>query len=228
MKQLLDGILCCLIGYILGNFCPAYLFGKIKGYDIRKEGSGNVGATNAFLLVGKHAFFITATLDILKAFLACIICERVFPQLALAAPLAGSACVLGHIYPIVLGFHGGKGLAALGGVILAWHWQWFLLFLTAAIVIAFAMRYVCLVAPVVSVSFPACYYWKTGFLAGTLILIIPAIAIFIKHWPNFVSIVNGTEMRTDFIWDKENELKRIGQWNDKTIDQLKRRNNTNH
>ena len=44
MKQLLDGILCCLIGYILGNFCPAYLFGKIKGYDIRKEGSGNVGA----------------------------------------------------------------------------------------------------------------------------------------------------------------------------------------
>lgn len=222
--QVMNAMLCCLIGYLLGNFSPAYLFGKSKGYDIRKEGSGNAGATNAFLLVGKHAFFITASLDILKAFLACRICERLFPQLSIAAPLAGTVCVLGHMYPVLLGFHGGKGLACLGGVILAWHWEWFLLFLAGAIAVAFLLRYVCLVAPAVSVTFPACYYWRTGFLAGALILLIPAIPIFIKHWPNFVSIANGTEMRTSFIWDKENELKRIGQWNEKTINQLERRN----
>ena len=63
-------ILSILIGYLLGNFSPAYLFGKTKGYDIREEGSGNVGATNAFILVGKWAFFVTAGLDILKSFVA--------------------------------------------------------------------------------------------------------------------------------------------------------------
>ena len=152
-------IVCCLIGYLLGNFSPAYLFGRLKGYDIRKEGSGNVGATNAFLLVGRHAFVITAALDILKAFAAWKICELLFPALRLAGPLGGAACVIGHMYPALLGFHGGKGLASLGGVALAWHWQWFFILLGAAIVIAFATRYVCLVAPVMSVVIPGCYFW---------------------------------------------------------------------
>ena len=216
-------IVCCLIGYLLGNFSPAYLFGRLKGYDIRKEGSGNVGATNAFLLVGRHAFFITAALDILKAFAAWKICELLFPGLRLAGPLGGAACVIGHMYPALLGFHGGKGLASLGGVALAWHWQWFFILLGAAIVIAFATRYVCLVAPVMSVVIPGCYYWDTHFLAGAAVLLVSAIPIFIKHRENFLRILEGTEMRTDFIWNKEGELKRIGKWNEKTENQLKRR-----
>ena len=216
-------IVCCLIGYLLGNFSPAYLFGRLKGYDIRKEGSGNVGATNAFLLVGKHAFFITAALDILKAFAAWKICELLFPALRLAGPLGGAACVIGHMYPALLGFHGGKGLASLGGVALAWHWQWFFILLGAAIVIAFATRYVCLVAPVMSVVIPGCYYWDTRFLAGAVVLLVPAVPIFIKHRENLLRIREGTEMRTDFIWNKEGELKRIGKWNEKTENQLKRR-----
>ena len=217
-------IVCCLIGYLLGNFSPAYLFGRLKGYDIRKEGSGNVGATNAFLLVGKHAFFITAALDILKAFAAWKICELLFPALRLAGPLGGAACVIGHMYPALLGFHGGKGLASLGGVALAWHWQWFFILLGAAIVIAFATRYVCLVAPVMSVVIPGCYYWDTRFLAGATVLLVPAVPIFIKHRENVLRIREGTEMRTDFIWNKEGELKRIGKWNEKTRNQLKKRN----
>ncbi len=218
------GILCCLIGYLLGNISPAYLFGKRKGYDIRNEGSGNVGATNAFLLVGKNAFFVTALLDILKAFAAYRICQLLFRTFPAAGPLGGVACILGHMYPAVLGFHGGKGLASLGGVILGWRWQWFVLLLATAIVIAFVTRYVSLVAPAMSVFFPICYYWETSLLAGTLILFIPTIPIFIKHWENFVRIREGTEMRTSFIWNKEGELKRIGKWNETTKNQLNRRN----
>lgn len=214
---------CILIGYAFGNFSPAYLFGRTKGYDIREEGSGNAGATNAFILVGKHAFFITAALDILKAFLACTLCRFLFPELPHAAPLAGASCIIGHMYPALLRFHGGKGLASLGGVVLAWRWKWFLLLLAIAIVIAFATRYVCLVAPTMSIVFPGVYYWKTGYVAGALILLIPAIPIFIKHWPNFVHIADGTEMRTNFIWDKEGELRRIGKWDEKSLEQLARR-----
>lgn len=222
-KIIVKIITCCLVGYLLGNFSPAYLFGRLKGYDIRREGSGNVGATNAFILVGKHAFFITAALDILKAFAAWKICEALFPDLAFAGPLAGASCVIGHMYPVFLGFKGGKGLASLGGIALAWHWQWFFILLGAAIVIAFATRYVCLVAPIMSLVIPACYYWDTRYLTGALVLLLPAIPIFMKHWENFVRIREGTEMRTSFIWNKEGELKRIGKWNAKTQNQLKRR-----
>ena len=220
----MEGMICCLIGYLLGNISPAYLIGRKKGYDVRVDGSGNVGATNAFLLVGKNAFFITALLDILKAFIACKCCELLFPALPAAGPLGGVACVLGHMYPAFLGFRGGKGLASLGGVILGWRWQWFLLLLAAAIAIAFLTRYVCLVAPTMSVVFPACYYWQEKYLPGALILLIPAIPIFIKHWENFVRIREGTEMRTSFIWNKEAELMRIGKWNETTAEQLDRRN----
>ena len=215
---------CILIGYLFGNFSPAYLLGKTKGYDMRKEGSGNLGATNAFLLVGKYAFFITAALDILKAFLAWKICESLFPSVPAAGQIGGTACIIGHMYPVFLRFHGGKGLASLGGVILAWRWEWFFLMLGIAILLAFGTRYVCLVAPTMSLVFPGCYYWKTSFLLGTLILLIPSVTIFIKHWGNFVQIYEGTEMRTSFIWNKEAELKRIKQWNEKTQEQLNRRN----
>ena len=223
-------LLCILIGYLLGNISPAFVFGKLRGYDIRKEGSGNVGASNAFILVGRNAFVVTAVLDILKAFAAWRICSLIFPALPVAGPLAGVACIYGHMFPVVLGFHGGKGLASIGGVILAWRWKWFLLLLLLAIAIAFITRYICLVAPTMSVLFPACYYWKTGFLTGALILLLPAFPVFIRHWGNFARILNGTEMRTSFLWNKEAELKRNGNWNEKTIKQLARRNrnNTDH
>ncbi len=219
-----QALLCALLGYALGNFSPSYLLARASGYDIREEGSGNAGATNAFILLGKNAFFLTAMLDILKAFAAVRLCALLFPALSIAGAIGGAACVLGHIYPILLHFRGGKGLASLGGLVLAWDWQWFLLLLAFAILLAFATRYVCLVAPAISLVFPACYFWRTGLLVSALIFLIPAVPVFAKHWENFVRIGKGTEMRTSFIWNKEAELKRIGKWNPKTVSQLRRRN----
>ena len=216
-------IACCLIGYFLGNVSPAYIIGKRRGYDVRKDGSGNVGATNAFLLAGKNAFFITAVLDILKAYTAWKLCELIFPDVSVAGPLAGVFCIIGHMYPVVLGMHGGKGLASLGGAVLAWSWRWFMILLAAAIAIAFLTRYVCFVAPTVSVVFPAVYYWRESLIVSALILLIPSIPIFIKHWPNFVRVRERTELRVDFIWNKESELIRTGNWNDTTREQLERR-----
>ncbi len=215
--------LCCLIGYALGNFSPAFLLGKTKGYDVREEGSKNVGATNVFILLGKNAFFLTALLDIFKAFLACRLCGRLFPDFSPAWAVGGAACVIGHIYPAVLRFRGGKGLASIGGMVLAWSWKWFFFFLALAVALAFLTRYVCLVAPSVSVLFPLAYYLTSGLLVTALILLVPSAPVFARHWENFRRIREGTEMRTSFIWDKERELKRIGKWNPKTESQLDRR-----
>ena len=223
LHPILQVLLCCLLGYALGNISPAYLLGKAKGYDVREEGSKNVGASNVFMLVGKYAFFLTALLDILKAFAAWILCGLLFPELPIAPAIGGAACVIGHIYPVLLGFRGGKGLASLGGVILAWDWKWFLLLLGLAVLIAFGTRYVSLAAPVISLVFPACYYWMTGLLLSALILLIPAVPVFVRHWENFRRIARGEEIRTSFIWNKEGELRRVGQWNAKTASQLRRR-----
>ena len=170
MQTALYILLCILIGYSLGNFSPSYLLGRRKGYDIREAGSGNAGATNAFLLLGKNAFFLTAILDILKSFAAYKICQLIFPTLSVAGPIAGSSCILGHIWPVLMHFRGGKGMASLGGVILAWDWKWFLILLATAILIAFGARYVCLVAPIMSLLFPVIHCFLTRNLIASLIL----------------------------------------------------------
>ncbi len=203
-------LICCLIGYALGNINPSYFFARKKGYDVRKDGSGNAGASNALILAGKSAFFVTALMDIFKAYLACRICRVLFPSLSVAPQLGGVACILGHMFPALLRFRGGKGLACLGGVILAWSWQWFFLLLLLAAMVAFVTRYVCVVAPAFSVIFPACYVCRTGEMLAALILLIPAIPIFAKHWENFRRIREGTELRMSYLWNKDEELRRIG------------------
>ncbi|MBQ8162518.1 MAG: glycerol-3-phosphate acyltransferase [Clostridia bacterium] len=217
-------IFCLLAGYLIGNLNPAYLLGRARGVDVRKDGSGNAGASNAFILVGAKAFVFSAVIDILKAFFAWHLCSAIFPDAQTAGPLGGVGCIIGHMYPVVLRFQGGRGLASLGGVVLAWSWRWFLVLLGLAILIALITRYVCTVAPAISILFPAIYYVQTGLLLCTLILLIPALPIFLKHLTNFRRILNGTEMRISFLWNKEEELKRLGRWNPETRSQLEQRN----
>ena len=201
---------CCVIGYLLGNINPAFLFARRKGYDPRVDGSGNAGASNAFILAGKTAFFATAILDILKAFLACRLCRCLFPSLPVAEQIGGVACILGHMFPAALRFRGGKGLASLGGVILSWDWRAFLALLALAILIAFLTNYICFVAPTMSLLFPALYYIRTRYLPAALVLLIPAIPIFFKHAENIRRIREGTEVRMSYLWNKDGELKRTG------------------
>lgn len=201
---------CCVVGYLLGNINPAFLFARRKGYDPRVDGSGNAGASNAFLLAGKLAFFATAILDILKAFLACRLCRLLFPALPVAEQLGGVACILGHMFPAALRFRGGKGLASLGGVILSWDWRAFLALLALAILIAFMTNYICFVAPTMSLLFPALYYWRSHDLPAALVLLLPAAPILWKHLENFRRIRAGTEVRMSYLWNKDGELRRTG------------------
>ena len=201
---------CVLIGYLMGSINPAYLIVRRKGYDVRVDGSGNAGASNALIIAGGLAFIAVALLDIFKAWLACRICRGLFPALAAAEQIGGIACILGHMFPVFLGFRGGRGLACQGGVVLSWSWRWFLLLLGAAILLTLLTKYVCFVSPAVSVTYPLIYFWRTGLVAAALILLIPALPIICRHMENFRRIRTGQEARISFLWDRDSEMKRMG------------------
>ena len=93
-----------MLGYCFGTINPAYIISGMMGFDIREKGSGNAGASNVMLMIGKKAGAVTALCDIAKAAAASLIAAKMFPSLISAKIIAGTACILGHIFPVQLGF----------------------------------------------------------------------------------------------------------------------------
>ena len=214
-RQLILNLLACaLIGYLLGCLNPAVAVGRIKGYDPKRSGSGNPGASNTVIMAGKLAGLLVALLDILKAAAACRIAQALFPALRLAAPTAGAACMLGHIYPVFMRFHGGKGLACLGGVVLAYNPKTFLLMLGIAILIGAVTNYVCIATTVMAAVWPAYYGLTTGFWLGAAVMALPFVPVLLRHLENFRRIKTGDELRLSFLWNRAAELERIGRSED--------------
>ena len=121
---------CFLIGYALGLIQTAYIVGKCKGVDIRNYGSGNSGTTNALRVLGTKAGLIVFAGDMLKAIITTVIIRYTFghmyPDLKyLLIMYGGAGCVLAHDFPFYMHFKGGKGIAATGGMILAFHGSFF-------------------------------------------------------------------------------------------------------
>ena len=108
-----------LIGYLFGGINPAYIIGKLKGIDIRKSGTKNPGASNAAIVMGAKTGVLIALFDILKAVTAINLAKFLFPFFSYSLELAGVGCILGHMYPVFMEFHGGKGVACLAGLIIA-------------------------------------------------------------------------------------------------------------
>ena len=203
-------LVCILIGYFAGSISPSYIIGRIKGFDIREQGSKNAGASNTLIMVGKLAFVFVAVFDIFKAWFSFWLCRRLFPEMELAGIIGGVSCVLGHIYPVFLHFHGGKGFACLAGLCLAYSPKTLLLMFFIALTIALVSNYVCIVTSLMSVIFPVYYGITTHSLLGALILAVPIIPIFSKHMINFRRIKSGDELRLSYLWKKDAELHRLG------------------
>ncbi len=202
-------VLCSLLGYLIGNINAAYIISKLRGFDIRERGSGNAGASNVMMVIGKKEGAIAAVFDIIKAFVAASLGAKLFAEIKFARILAGSCCILGHIFPVLMHFHGGKGLACLGGVIIQFDPQIFFCMLLAEIIIGFSVDYICVVPISGSVIFTAIYAFLTGDLTGTLILAAVSMVILCKHIENIRRIQNGTEAHISFLWNKDSELERI-------------------
>ena len=195
-------VLCSLFGYLIGNINPAYILSRLKGFDIREKGSGNAGASNVTVVMGKKAGIFTALFGIFKTFFATIIAVHLVPDIEYAKILAGVSCMMGHIFPFLMKFRGGKGLACLGGVILSFSPAVFLSLLLAELILALAVDYICVVAPSGAVIFTLIYACMDDDPTGTSLLIVSSVIIILKHIENFKRIHNHEETHISFLWKK--------------------------
>jgi glycerol-3-phosphate acyltransferase PlsY len=200
---------CALMGYLTGTLNPAYLTAWLKGVDIKKRGSGNAGASNALILFGKAVGVLCALFDIAKAALIVRLAMHLFPENPHAFALTAAACILGHIFPFYMKFRGGKGLACLGGAILAYHPLVFAVMLTLEIVIVLVTKYICFVPMTASVLFTILYGVLERDPVGIAILISVCVVIFCKHMVNLRRIRAGSELRISYLWNRDKETARL-------------------
>ncbi len=204
--MILSLVILALAAYLLGSIPTGYLVAKARGVDIRTVGSGNIGATNAFRVLGKPAGSFVLLVDAAKGFLACwglpllLLRSGMIPQDAGSLRdwlpvIAGFSAILGHNYTCWLSFRGGKGIATSAGVLLA-----LLPLALLASAIAFAItlaisRYVSLGSIVAALVLPFAAWWTgaSSVLIGTTILM-STLAIY-KHRANIVRLLQGTENR---------------------------------
>lgn len=213
-SKLLQMLACALIGYLIGSVNHAALVGRLKGYDPNTSGSGNPGASNTVIMAGKRAGALVALLDICKAAVSCWLAGRLFPMLRTASLIAGSACILGHMFSLFLHFHGGKGLACLGGVVLAYDPKTLLILLGIAVLIAVVTNYICIATTTMAAVWPLWYGVATGFWLGAGILAVPFVPILMRHMENFRRIRRGEELGFNFLWNRAAALERIGRSED--------------
>ena len=203
--MLLAGILIVAFAYLLGSVPTGYLLVRLfRHEDIRSVGSGNIGATNVLRSGGKGLAAATFLLDVLKGAAAVQIAAWIAPQFATAFPprdieaLAAVVAVLGHMFPVWLGFRGGKGVATGFGVFLvAAPWA-ALAAIGVFIVILLITRYVSLASILGAASFPL-FAWflvrgdkPAPFVAAQVIV---ALLIIVKHHQNIRRLATGTENR---------------------------------
>lgn len=189
------GYLIIILGaYLLGSSNLALYLFKWKKVDARNNGSGNLGASNATVLLGWSAGIAVAIHDIGKAAVSVILARILFPNLEYAGAAAGVACVLGHIFPFYLKFRGGKGFASYLGMTLALNWKFALVILVLVGIAMVVTDYIVAGTTLTILSTPVYMGIITHNLILALILCIATAVIIYKHRENYVRIWNGTEI----------------------------------
>jgi acyl phosphate:glycerol-3-phosphate acyltransferase len=180
------------LGYLLGSIPFGLLLTRMAGLgDVRKIGSGNIGATNVLRTGNKGLAALTLLLDALKGTAAVLLAGLYGPELAAAA---GLGAFLGHLYPVWLGFKGGKGVATYLGVLLGLAWPGALVFAVAWLAVAFITRYSSLAALVAAVCVPLSLY-LLDFTQPALLFVALSLLVFFKHRANIARLLQGTESR---------------------------------
>ncbi len=185
--------LSAILGYVLGSVPFGLLLTKAAGLgDVRSIGSGNIGATNVLRTGNKPVAIATLICDVLKGTIPVLVAAHFYDFNA--SLVAGFAAMAGHIFPIWLGFKGGKGVATLIGVLFGLHWPIALIFLAMWLVFAFAFKFSSLAALASSMLLPI-WALLLGHLELALPLTVLAVVIWITHRANISRLINKTESK---------------------------------
>ena len=193
--------LTALGGYLLGSIPFGVIITRAAGSgDVRNIGSGNIGATNVLRTGRKDLALATLLLDAGKGAAALLIARWLFDN-DVAAVIAGGAAFLGHLFPVWLGFKGGKGVATFFGLIIAAAWPLGLMAGATWLIVAFALRYSSLAALIASAATPIYALLPLAVLglpapAPVLFLsVFTAVLIWIRHHENIARLLKGSESR---------------------------------
>lgn len=201
-----------VVAYLVGSVPFSFLVARgVAGKDVRQEGSRNVGATNVARTAGRRAGVLALGLDLAKGYAIVVLArwmvarpEWPFPAGVLPwesremwIALAGLVTVLGHMFPVWLRFHGGKGVATAAGVILALDPRVFLASLLVFAIVVMVSRMVSLGSILTAASIPLLFrfvahdspFWRTIVSIGI------ALAVILKHHSNIARLARGTERR---------------------------------
>lgn len=179
-----------LLGYLLGSIPFGLILTRVFGAgDLRKIGSGNIGATNVLRTGRKGLAAATLLLDAAKGFAAVAIVEAIWPSNGV---LAAAAAFLGHLYPVWLRFRGGKGVATMMGIVLALHWPCAVVFALVWLGLLAVLRFSSLAGMTAAFSAPVS---AAFFSAFDIVLPLLALALLVlwKHRENIERLLNGTE-----------------------------------
>lgn len=187
-------IITIIAAYMLGTLNPAFFLAKLKKVDLRSGGSGNLGASNATILMGWKVGILVALHDIGKAAAAVLLAQILCPQVPHIGAMAGVACVIGHMFPFYIKFQGGKGFASFIGMTLAMDWKLGLMVMLVTLIVTVLTDYIVVGTTFTIIAVPI---WR-GIMARSIllagILCIATVIILYKHRKNYVRIKNGTEI----------------------------------
>jgi acyl phosphate:glycerol-3-phosphate acyltransferase len=194
-----------VIGYLLGSIPFGFLIGRYSaGADIREEGSGNIGASNVARVIGPAAGLATLLLDCGKGTLAVWVAMRLghaHPAPDITGMIAaGLAAIIGHMYPVWLGFRGGRGVATTIGVFLMIGWMAVAAALAIWLAAMAIWRYASLSSMLLAAALPLLMYWLYApghypppeVSVGT---VIASVLVLWRHRPNLWRLIEGTEPR---------------------------------
>ena len=191
MHTALPLITALAFGYLLGSIPFGIVFTRLAGApDIRAIGSGNIGATNVLRTGRKGLAAATLLADLLKGTVAVLVMAWLWGRDAGLA--AGAGAFLGHLFPVWLGFKGGKGVATFLGVLLAVAWQGVILFGALWLSVAAVTRYSSAASLIACAAIPP-FFWFSGARTEALVFLLMAALTFVMHRGNIARLMQGTE-----------------------------------
>ncbi len=192
-------VLCLLLGYLLGNFSTGILIAQHRGTDIRHEGSGNPGTTNVIRVIGAKAGVFTFVGDFGKAVLAVLLGRWIGGEDALLCSMCSSlGVIVGHNWPVLYGFKGGKGVACSTAILLMMYPFNGLVSVAVCLLAIFLSRYVSLGSLMMVFTFMLLTFMNTGSLPAMLWAAVICVMCFFRHARNIRRLMNGTENRLHF------------------------------